>query len=81
LVGERWAYGRVDRKPLLSFNNGKMMIQMNVNAMTNAEISAEYHSLVKQGEQFKRVGRAIIGPAFTDKIAFLKAAMDEKGLT
>jgi hypothetical protein len=56
------------------------MIKMNVNAMTNGEIVAQYHGLVQQVATLEKVGHAIIGDAIKEKMAVLKAAMDEKGL-
>lgn len=56
------------------------MIRMNINAMTPQEIVQQYRTLVQQVETIEKLGH-IVGSEYTDRMAILKQAMDEKGLT
>lgn len=56
------------------------MIQMNVNAMTNQEIIAQYRTLEQQVATISKNGY-IVGEEFQIRMEILKRAMDEKGLT
>jgi len=57
------------------------MIKMNPNAMTDQEIIQQYRGLLGQIATIEKVGRAIVGDAIKEKLATLKQAMDDRGLT
>jgi len=57
------------------------MIKMNVNAMTNGEIVAQYRALEKQVTAIIASGRGIVGVEIKERMATLKERMEALGLT